>query len=270
MPLGSQTAFGKVISPFTGHELLESVGLIHMNGRVYDPEIGRFLSADPFLSVTVNLQKLNRYTYVMNNPLSYTDPTGYFSLKKFVKKFVKKIFKNKIVQTIAQVAASVVGVIYNQPWLPAATSAAFTKINGGSWGDAAKAAAISFVTAKAFNTAGTMFKDDLIARGFSHGIIGGLRSSVSGGDFQAGFAGGVAGFAGTDIFNGDFIATIVSGGIGAELGGGKFRNGAITATYGYVHNFLAHTILVGLVVYEGYSIYPSRQSTVGSRNQLKS
>ncbi|EMN6208991.1 VCBS repeat-containing protein [Vibrio vulnificus] len=64
---------------FTGHEMLDEVGLIHMNGRVYDPTIGRFLSADPFIQDEwFATQAFNRYSYVQNNPLSYTDPTGYY------------------------------------------------------------------------------------------------------------------------------------------------------------------------------------------------
>ncbi len=62
---------------FTNHEHLLEVGLIHMNGRVYDPLIGRFISPDPLIQSSVNTQSFNRYSYVVNNPLSYTDPTGY-------------------------------------------------------------------------------------------------------------------------------------------------------------------------------------------------
>ena len=62
---------------FTDHEMLDSVGLVHMNGRLYDPEIGRFISADPFVQLTDNMQNYNRYSYVLNNPLSYTDSSGY-------------------------------------------------------------------------------------------------------------------------------------------------------------------------------------------------
>ena len=61
---------------FTGHEHLTGVGLIHMNGRVYDPEIGRFVSPDLLIQDPENSQSFNRYTYVWNNPLRYTDPTG--------------------------------------------------------------------------------------------------------------------------------------------------------------------------------------------------
>jgi len=64
---------------FTGHEHIEEVGLIHMNGRVYDQELGRFLSADPLIQAPFVTNSFNRYSYVMNNPLKYTDPTGFFT-----------------------------------------------------------------------------------------------------------------------------------------------------------------------------------------------
>jgi RHS repeat-associated protein len=67
---------------FTGHEHLDEVQLIHMNGRVYDPLLGRFMSADPIVQSPSNLQSYNRYSYVANNPLAYTDPTGYSSWKR--------------------------------------------------------------------------------------------------------------------------------------------------------------------------------------------
>ncbi|WCN10209.1 SpvB/TcaC N-terminal domain-containing protein [Marinomonas mediterranea] len=62
---------------FTNHEHLDNVGLIHMNGRVYDPEIARFTSADPLIQKPTYLQSYNRYSYVWNNPLRYTDPSGF-------------------------------------------------------------------------------------------------------------------------------------------------------------------------------------------------
>ncbi len=63
---------------FTGHEQLDEVGLVHMGGRVYDPILGRFLQADPFIQQPENSQNFNRYSYVLNNPLNKTDPSGYF------------------------------------------------------------------------------------------------------------------------------------------------------------------------------------------------
>jgi len=62
---------------YTGHEMLDSVALIHMNGRLHDPLVGRFVSADPNIFYPDDLQDFNRYSYVHNNPLSATDPSGF-------------------------------------------------------------------------------------------------------------------------------------------------------------------------------------------------
>ena len=62
---------------YTGHTMLDNLNLIHMNGRMYDPMIGRFVSADPFVDAGLASQGLNRYSYVGNNPLSRVDPSGY-------------------------------------------------------------------------------------------------------------------------------------------------------------------------------------------------
>ncbi|HEX2920399.1 MAG TPA: RHS repeat-associated core domain-containing protein [Bacteroidales bacterium] len=63
---------------FTGHEHLEEFELINMNGRVYDPALGRFLSPDPYVQMPDLSQSFNRYSYCINNPLKYTDPSGEF------------------------------------------------------------------------------------------------------------------------------------------------------------------------------------------------
>ena len=62
---------------YTDHISLEESSLIHMNGRVYDAEIGRFLSPDPYVFNPMNTQGFNRYAYVQNNPMRYTDPSGF-------------------------------------------------------------------------------------------------------------------------------------------------------------------------------------------------
>ena len=62
---------------YTGHEHLNNLGVIHMNGRVYDPVLGRFLSPDPVVQAPHDTQGFNRYAYVRNNPLRYTDPSGF-------------------------------------------------------------------------------------------------------------------------------------------------------------------------------------------------
>ena len=61
---------------FTGHEHLNAFGLIDMNGRVYDPVLGRFLSPDPYVQMPGFTQSFNRYSYCLNNPLIFTDPSG--------------------------------------------------------------------------------------------------------------------------------------------------------------------------------------------------
>ena len=66
---------------YTGHEQLDGVGLIHMNARLYDPEIGRFIQADSMVEPEAT-QGLNRYSYVLNNPLTFTDPTGQLSFRQ--------------------------------------------------------------------------------------------------------------------------------------------------------------------------------------------
>ncbi|MBE0389459.1 hypothetical protein PLUTE_b0424 [Pseudoalteromonas luteoviolacea DSM 6061] len=67
----------KTLRGFTSHEHLDELELIHMNGRVYDYNLGRFMSVDPVIQSPKNSQSINPYSYIMNNPLAGTDPTGY-------------------------------------------------------------------------------------------------------------------------------------------------------------------------------------------------
>jgi RHS repeat-associated protein len=69
---------------FTEHEMLPEVNMIHMNGRVYEPTLGRFMSADPNVQFAGFSQSYNRYSYGFNNPLSGTDPTGYGWFRDFI------------------------------------------------------------------------------------------------------------------------------------------------------------------------------------------
>ncbi|WP_444932850.1 RHS repeat-associated core domain-containing protein [Microbulbifer sp. JTAC008] len=64
---------------FTDHEHLDDVELIHMNGRAYDYNLGQFLSVDPVIQSPGNSQSLNPYSYIMNNPLAGTDPSGFIA-----------------------------------------------------------------------------------------------------------------------------------------------------------------------------------------------
>lgn len=78
---GKQTVSVNTIGLIRGycvHEMLNEFNLINMNGRMYDPVLGRFLSPDKFVQEGGNNQNYNRYSYCLNNPLKYTDPSGNF------------------------------------------------------------------------------------------------------------------------------------------------------------------------------------------------
>ena len=61
---------------YTGYEMRNDFDIINMNGRLYDSVLGRFLSPDNFVQMPDNAQSYNRYSYCLNNPLKYTDPSG--------------------------------------------------------------------------------------------------------------------------------------------------------------------------------------------------
>ena len=231
---------------FTGHEHLDSLKLVHMNGRVYDPVIGRFLSTDPAYQNLAGSQALNRYAYVLNNPLSYTDPTGYFFKKIFkaVKRFVssaaktvkkavakvgktitKALAKNEIVRVAVVIAVTAITQQYYLAYLGTATATvtevgvvfydytaashiAAAAISGGVSGLIAsdgdlKPAAISAVTAIAFVGVGE-------ALGHASGQFGSAQHVRK------------------------IAAHAVVGGTSAELQGGKFAHGALSAGFGQV------------------------------------
>ena len=250
---------------FTGHEHLDSVGLIHMNGRVYDPTLGRFLSADPFVQAPDTTQSFNRYSYVGNNPLSYTDPSGFFFKKigKFFKKIgkaitraakavwrgVREALQSQWVQLAAQIAIGV----FVPPGFNIIAAAAFaglaTVAAGGSLMDAVMAAGITAGTSLAMAGVGKAFGNSvkfLSPKHFlkiaAHGAVGGVSSVARGGKFEHGFAAGaVAEFAapgidsipgkGPDAMVARTAVSAVAGGVSAKLAGGKFQNGAITGAF---------------------------------------
>jgi RHS repeat-associated protein len=73
---GSGTALVKYT--YTGKEFDAGTGLMYYGARYYDPALGRFISADTVVPEPGNPQALNRYAYVNNNPLKYTDPSGHW------------------------------------------------------------------------------------------------------------------------------------------------------------------------------------------------
>lgn len=173
---------------FTGHDHIDSMNLIHMKGRVYDPTVGLFLSPDPYVQDPTLVQNLNRYSYVLNNPLSYTDPSGHF-FKKLGKQ-INKAFKSagkavqnpakfldntwnksrraatdpRYIRTAASIAISVVATAYcpyTAPGLWAQSAAYYAAVGAtssyvSSGGDM-KAAVYGAATASAFNLVGSAF-----------------------------------------------------------------------------------------------------------------
>ncbi len=87
---------------YTSQELDIETGLYYYNARYYDPVLGRFISADPIVPDPTNPQSLNRYSYVLNNPLKYTDPSGHGWFSK-----VWKNTKRHIIAGVAGVVAAV-------------------------------------------------------------------------------------------------------------------------------------------------------------------
>ena len=139
---------------FTGHEELDSVALVHMNGRVYDPLIARFTSADPMTESPFSTQGWNRYSYVGNSPLNFTDPSGYCFMGCFWQSAFRAVgsFIRQNWAAIVQfaVSATCAATPVCAPFLPIVaglTSAIITGVTSGKLGMALKAGFITAVTA---------------------------------------------------------------------------------------------------------------------------
>jgi len=257
---------------YTEHEHLDEVGLIHMNGRVYDPLIGRFMNADPFIQSPGNLQSYNRYAYVMNNPLALTDPSGYFSLGSLLRSiddFRRDVITEtgKAINTVLSplpsslqgVAIAGVSVAVCGPGasacaagMTAAVTGASAYGAGASSSDALRAGAIAGGTAYAFSWAGDVYANGANPMGgyAAHAAVGCASTVASGGNCAQGAAAGVFGKYATVTIGGYFnmppgqfngyqmAATMVAGGVGSLIAGGKFENGAATAAFGYLFNQL--------------------------------
>lgn len=231
---------------FTGHEQMDEVGLIHMNGRVYDAKLGRFIQADPHIQAPSNSQSLNRYSYVMNNPLSYTDPTGYFA-----KKLLRSIAKVPILDAVVRVVLG----YYCQACL-VAYSAASTYAVTGSVGAAFRSGLIAAANIGVLNSIGTdtfWGVAGSIQNVYANAVVGGVTSYLSGGKFGNGFvsAGVTSAFKSSinKMFGVDAdgvplkkfapariaVAGIV-GGTTSAITGGKFANGAVTGAFTQAFN----------------------------------
>jgi len=223
---------------YTGHESIEDFDLIHMGGRVYDPGLARFLSPDPIVQSAGDTQNYNRYSYVLNNPLSNTDPSGYF-----IQLIPALLYAAGVIGIEVAIIATVV------------LTFAVTLAMGGSLSDAFKAALISGAAMFVGYQIGGIFQLDSVtstvgsfvdvAKAAAHGLSSGGFAELSGGDFGSGFLSGFVGSLGNgyieahmDIGPGAFVASAIVGGTASELGGGKFANGAITSVMIFAVNDL--------------------------------
>jgi len=157
-----------------------------MNGRIYEPQIGRFLSPDPFIQDVTNTQNLNRYTYVNNNPLSYTDPSGYFFKKLFraIKKVLKAVVKLAVAAVIAYALGPFLGPVVGilpgavQPFVVAGISRGITDI---VFTGRPKSFGVGFAQGVATHGIGEVFGHEIdcffctenLGSSVSHGVVGG-------------------------------------------------------------------------------------------------
>jgi hypothetical protein len=212
-----------------------------MNGRMYDPMLGRMLSPDNYVPDVTDSQSFNRYSYVFNNPLKFVDPSGEIPI-------------GLVLLIAAAVSVTVNGIrnySNNRPFFEGAYEAAMMGLFMG-----AGAYAIGGFSAMYFSGADQVFMQTL-----SHGLLAGASTvATQGGGFEAGFASGFIGslIAGTtmSIFQNSkssFLvgfATVgsgsVSAGISAEIAGGDFWEGFKYGAISSSLNHLAHRGIDGL------------------------
>lgn len=217
---------------YTGHEHIEELALIHMNGRLYDATIARFVSADPFIQDPMSTLAFNRYAYVDNNPMTYTDPTGYWKIGRIFKQVLNVVgfglaglpgVKSFVAQhQWAQTAILIISAT-GGPASAAWGAAYIANVNGGSLGDMFKAAAIAYATASAFEAVGDATGAHKV-KGMYRGPASGVGSNLpalSPEDFMKSwrFPANIAGHA-------------VVGCGSAAASGGKCGSGALAAGFG--------------------------------------
>ncbi|KPZ73140.1 tRNA nuclease WapA precursor [Shewanella sp. P1-14-1] len=265
------TAFGKpmklagssliqAITPmargYTGHEMLPNMDIIQMGGRIYDPTLARFMQADPFIQAPTNLQNYNRYSYVLNNPLTYTDPSGYF-FKKLLKGIMKITGVWYIHQAINSIPIlnSIISAALNfipgcQVWCSALYNGMSTFVSTGSLTAGLKSGVISAASGYALQgIGGDAFWGEAgsVQNIVANGMVGGISAELQGGNFGNGFiaAGVTSAFKPlvNKIGNGEVnyraarVATAaIIGGTASKISGGKFANGAITGAFVQMFN----------------------------------
>lgn len=245
---------------FTGHMHLDAFSLVDMSGRMYDPVLGCFLSPDPARGLPSHTQEFNPYAYCMNNPLSLVDPSGYSWLSDAWKSLGGTLIGITVsvltMGTLTPVVAGILGGFTG--------GFAGSLINGGDFNDAFQAGfiggVIGGVTAGFAHGIGETFVNTeslfaQVAKIVTHGAVGGYLTVAQGGKFKHGFMAGIAGSVAGMVSSGlshsvDFFSkpagtAFLAGALGGTvsvLGGGKFANGAITASYTALFNHWWHRL----------------------------
>lgn len=214
---------------YTSHEHFTEVGIIHMNGRLYDPLLRRFLNADENIQDPQNTQNYNKYGYVLNNPLMHNDPTGEIMG-----------WDDALIAIGIAIFTSVATDYYlNRPvnlenmFQSVVMSLMSAGISNGI-GDVFR---VGGKIAESLGKTGT-----IIARAGAHAITQGALSYMQGGNFWSGALSGAFASAAGDLLKlatkgaGDFsvvrskgfkmLTGAITGGIGSSLGGGNFWQGA--------------------------------------------
>lgn len=231
---------------FTGHEHIDMFEMINMNGRMYDPVLGRFLSPDPYVQAPDYTQGLNRYAYCLNNPLSLVDPSGYSWFSKHWKSLVSAVVGITVAAVMPGVGLTAMIIAGAAGGAAAGLTGAL--LNGANIGQLAK----STITGGFWGAVGGFFArasadGHFLERLFKHSFSQGWLEGVKGGNFVHGFMSGAASVGGGEIVGkyGEKWSKAVKvafnaavGGTVAQLGGGKFANGAITAAYIMLFNHL--------------------------------
>lgn len=214
---------------YTGHEHLDNFGLINMNGRIYDPVVGRMLSPDNVVPDAGSTQGYNRYTYAMNNPLSYTDPDGQNPLAAVLGIFVKGALTSGL--------GYVLSTANRSDDIKFETGKFFQSLfNGGmsaglSYGIGETATSLVGRTSN-FNIA--------LFQTASHALVQGAVSSIEGGSFKAGLATGLFGSL-ASTGKPDVGRSAIFGGLSAEANGGNFWRGAAQAGAVAAFNHFLHS-----------------------------
>ena len=236
-----------------------------MNGRVYDPLLARFGTPDPMTENPFSTQGWNRYSYVGNSPVNFTDPSGYCFMGCFWQPVFRAVgnFFRRNWGAILQIAATamcggnpVCGMIVG-----GITSAAVTGITSGNWGAALRAGLVTAATIGAMWGVGELtggFNGVLDAAKGGHGplafgseahlfnmaghaLVGCARAVASRASCGSGALAGAIGPLVSPALRGqsfgfNLVANSVLGGLASVAGGGDFANGALTAAFGYLFN----------------------------------